>query len=91
MSNVQHKDWLTYSGRIGRSRELCYNFNISNDLTQMVNFPAWIPDCDSHFPALVDLFIFSDTSICSAMPFPQWQNCDNVAVSVSIDFPSNSQ
>ena len=26
---------------------------ISNDLTQMVNFPTWIPDCDSHSPTLL--------------------------------------
>ena len=26
---------------------------ISNDLTQMVNFPTCIPDCDSHSPALL--------------------------------------
>ena len=25
---------------------------ISNDLSQKVNFPTWIPDCDSHSPAL---------------------------------------
>ena len=25
-----------------------YNFSISNDLTQMVNFPTWIPGYDSH-------------------------------------------
>ena len=35
----------------------CYNFSISNDLTQMVNFPTWIPDCDSHSPALLDISI----------------------------------
>ena len=38
--NVHHKDWLTYSGRTDRPGELCYNFSISNDLTQMVNFPT---------------------------------------------------
>ena len=41
----------------------CYNFSISNDLTQMVNFPTRIPDCDFHSPALLDLFISSDASI----------------------------
>ena len=46
--NVHHKDWLTYSGGTDRPGELCYNFSISNDLTQMVNFP----DCDCHSPAL---------------------------------------
>ena len=68
----------------------CYNFSISNDLTQMVNFPTRIPDCDSHSPALLDLFISSDASICSTMAFPSLGNSDHVVVSVSIDFPSNS-
>ena len=36
-----------------------YNFSISNNLTQMVNFPTRIPDCDSLSPALLDLFISS--------------------------------
>ena len=89
--NIHHKDWLTYSGGTDRSGELCYNFSISNDLTQMVNFPTRIPDCDSHSPALLDLFLSSDASICSTMAFPPFGNSDHVVVSVSIDFPSNSQ
>ena len=44
--------------------------SISSDLTQMVNFPTWIPDCDSHSPVLLDLFISSEASICSTMAFP---------------------
>ena len=55
--NVHHKDWLTYFGGHDRSGELCYNFSISNDLTQMVNFPTRIPDCDSHSPALLNLLL----------------------------------
>ena len=89
--SVHHKDWLTYSGGTDRPGELCYNFSISNDLTQIVNFPTWIPDCDSHSPALLDLFISSDASICSAMAFPPLGNSDHVVVSVSIDFPVNSK
>ena len=89
--NVHHKDWLTYSGRTDRPGELSYNFSISNDLTQMVNFPTRIPDCDSHSPALLDLFISSNASICSTMVFPPLGNPDLVVVSASIDFPSNSQ
>ena len=38
--NVHHKDWLTYSGGTDQRGELCYNFCIANDLTQMVNFPT---------------------------------------------------
>ena len=58
----------------------------------MVNFATRIPDCDSHSPALLDLFISSDASICFTMAFPPLGNSDHVVVSVSIDFPSsNSQ
>ena len=89
--NVHHKDWLTYSGGTDRPGELCYNFSISNDLTQIVNFPTRIPDCDSHSPALLDLFLSSDASICSAMAFPPLGNSDHVVVSVFIDFPVNSK
>ena len=71
--NGHHKDWLNYSGGTDRSGELCYNFSISNDLTQIVNFPTQIPDCDSHSPALLDLFISSDASISSTMAFLLWE------------------
>ena len=57
---LNHQNWLTYSGGTDRPGELCYNFSISNNLTQMVNFSARIPDCDSHSLALLDLFISSD-------------------------------
>ena len=89
--NVHHKDWLTYSGGTDRPGELCYDFSISNDLTQIVNFPTRIPDCDSHIPPLLDFFLSSDASICSTMAFPPLGNSDHVDVSVSIDFPINSK
>ena len=57
----------------------------------MVNFPTRIPDCDSHNPALLDLFLTSDASICSTMAFPPLGNSDHVVVSVSIDCPTISQ
>ena len=79
--NVNHKDWLTYSGGTERPGQL----------TQMVNFPTRISDCDSHSPALLDFFLSSDASICSTMAFPPLGNSDHVVVSVSIDFPSNSK
>ena len=95
--NVHHKDWLTYYGRTNLPGELCYNFSISNDLTQMVNFATRIPDCvivivpNSHIPALLELFISSDASICSTMVFSTLVNSDHVVVPVSIDFLTNSQ
>ena len=64
---------------------------ISNDLTQMVNFPTQIPGCDSHSPALLDSFLSSATSICSTLAFLPLGNFDHVVVSVSPDFPINSK
>ena len=63
-----------------------FDFFVSNDLTQMVNFPAQIPDS-----ALLDLFISSDASMSSTMAFPTFGNSDYVVVSVSMDFRSYSQ
>ena len=86
-----HKDWLTYSRGTDRPGELCYNFSISNDLTQMVNFPTSIPDCDSHSPAVLHIFIYSNASICSILAFSPLGNSDHVFVSIFIDFPINSK
>ena len=69
----------------------CYNFSISDDLTQMINFPTRIPDCDSHSPALLDLFLSSDAGICFPVAFPPLGNSDHVIVLNSIDFPINSK
>ena len=89
--NAHHKDWLTYSGGTIHLVNFVLIFSLSNDFTQMVNLPTCIPDCDSHSPALLDLLLFSDASICSTMAFPPLGNSDHVVVSASIDFPSNSK
>ena len=57
----------------------------------MVNFPTWIPDYDSHRPSLLDLFLCSNSSICSAMAYLPLGNSDHVVVSVSTDFSVNSE
>ena len=71
--NIHLKDRLTFSDKSGRfgstdgPGKSCYDF--SNDLTQMLHFTNCISDCDSHSPALLDLFISSYSSICSTMAF----------------------
>ena len=61
--NVNHKDWLSYFSGSDQHDELCYNFPISNDCKQIINFPTRIPEWDFHSPALLDLFLSSDASI----------------------------
>ena len=89
--NVQHKDWLTYSGGTDKPGELCYYFSISSDLTKIVIFPTQTLDCDSHSPVFLDLFLSSDASICSTMDFPQLGHSDYLVFSVSIDFRQNQK
>ena len=57
----------------------------------MVNLPPCITDCDSHSPALLNLFISSLTRICSTIAFPSLGNANHIFVSVFIDFPTNSK
>ena len=54
LETLTYLNLLTYSGGTDRPRELCFNFSISNDLTQMVNFPFRISDCN--FQSTVLLF-----------------------------------
>ena len=82
--NLHHKDWLILLELI----DLVNSDIVSNYLSQMVNFPTWIPDGDSHSPTLLDLFISSSVSICSIMAFSSLENSDHNFVSASIGFPS---
>ena len=89
--NVYHKDWFTCSGGTARPGERGYNFYISNELTQKINVPTRIPDCGSHSLALLDLFLSSGASICSAMTFPPLGNSDHVVFSAFIYSAINSK
>ena len=54
----------------------------------MVNFTTLIPDCDSHSPGLLGLFLSSDANIAVLQWLSlHWEN--HIAVPVSIDSPSN--
>ena len=49
-------------------------------LLRWLTFLLGSQDCDSHSPALLDLFLFSDASICSTMAFPPLGNSDHIVV-----------
>ena len=73
--SIFHKDWLTYSGGNDRPGELCYFFQTT--------LLRWLTVL---YPDLRQSLFFLST-----MAFPPLRNSDHVVVSVSIDFPSNSQ
>ena len=86
--NVHHKGCLYYSDGTDRPGELFHDFSVLIDLTQIVNFPTPMPDCDSHrLTLLFWIFFSSDTSVCSIMAFPPLGNSAHAVVSDSIDFP----
>ena len=66
--NVHHKDWLTYSSGTDRLVN-SYNFSISDDLAQTVNFPTWIPDCHSHSPVLLDFLFLTLVFVLQGFPY----------------------
>ena len=72
---VPHKDRLIYSGRTDRPGKLCYNYFVSNDLTQMVDYP--------NESLTVTLTFYSCGSLLG--------NSDHAVVWVSINFPSKSK
>ena len=70
---IHHKDWLTYfDGTDWPGVIIKWPQIISNDLTQMVNFPTQILDSDL-IVLLLNLFLTSDASICSTMAPPHWE------------------
>ena len=72
--SVHHKDWLIYSGGTSRPGGLCYNFCISNDLTQIVNFPTRTPDCDSQSCSFgfISVFIWIYLDLLMLLFVLQW-------------------
>ena len=66
--------------------ENCYNFSISNDLTQMVNIPTPTLGYDS---LLFWIYFFLLTQVFALQWLSLHWESDNVVVSVSIDFPIN--
>ena len=71
--NVHHKDWLTFCGGTDKFGELCCNFTISDDLTQIFNFPTQIPDCDSRSSALLDLYLLLRQVFVLQWLSPHWE------------------
>ena len=87
--NVHHKDWLICSAGSDGPGELCYNFYISNDVTHMVTFPAWIPKSDFHSPFFWIHFFWLEYLF--DIGFSSSGKFNHFVVSVSIDFLSNSK
>ena len=84
--NIHHIEWLTHSRDIDAAGRLCYNFALTQNLTQMVDFPTHIPDrpdCASH---LLDLFLCSNPESCSISAQPPLGRSDHMVVMASMDY-----
>ena len=89
--NVHHVEWLKHSCGTDQPGEYSFNFSITHDITQIVDFPTCIPDSDTHRPALLDLFLTSRSWAMLCGAFAPLGNSDHVVVSVSVDFVAVSE
>ena len=80
---IHHKDWLTYTDR---PTKFWYQITLLSWLT-------FLPRSLILTLAVMLFWIYFScgASICSTVAFPLLGNSDNVVVSVSIDFPTNSK
>ena len=88
--NAHNTDWLVHSHATDAAGLSCHDFAMSQDLTQIVDFPTRIPDREDHQPYLLDLFLCSNPEMCSASAHPPLGNSDHLVVSVDVDFIDKS-
>ena len=67
--HVHHKDWLTYSGGTDRLVNSVIIFLSHMTLLRWLTILLGSLT-DSHSPALLDLILYTEASICSALAFP---------------------
>ena len=84
--NVHHKDWLTHSRVTDPEGIECFNFSVAHDLTQIVSTPTRLPDVDTHFASLLDLFLTSCPEVCATSILPPLGS-DHCVVSVTVNIP----
>lgn len=63
---------------------------ISTESVLIVNFPAWIPECNT-LPLLIWINVQLLDLVCSAVTYPTSENSDHVVAFVSTIFHSNSK
>jgi len=88
--NVHHSDWLVFSQDTTPSGIQVYNFSVAQSLTQLVDFPTRFPDRRNHSPSLLDLFLTSNSSICSTTSSSPLGNSDHVVVNIDISLSSKA-
>jgi len=89
--NVHNRDWLKFSTNTDAPGNYVFDFAVSHALTQVVDFPARIPDRNDQSPKLLDLFLTSDPENCTPSVLAPLGNSDHVVVSVSIKLPNSSK
>ena len=72
--NAHNTEWLCHSCTTDVKGPFCQEFDMAQDLTQIVDFPTRIPDRDNHQPYLLDLFLCSNPDPCTVASHPPLGN-----------------
>ena len=68
--NTHYTEWPCHSHTIDVANLFCQEFAMAQDLTQIVDLPTRISDCDDHQPYLLDLFLCSNPDFCTVASHP---------------------
>ena len=82
--NVHNVEWLAHSNKTDDEGRFCHDFSIAYDLTQIVNEPTRVPDSDSQYASLLDLFLTTCPELCSSSVLSPLGSSDHSVVSVKI-------
>ena len=86
--NAHHMEWLIHSNKSDDAGVGCYEFALSHDLKQLIDYPTRIPDAENQFSSLLDLFLTSCPDECKpSPPHPPFGTSDHVVISVTVNFP----
>ena len=86
--NVHHSEWLGSSFTDNAGIET-FNFSVSQNLTQIIDFPTRFPDNDAHSPSLLDLCMVSDATDCHTSCETPLGNSDHAVVSIFLQLKPN--
>ena len=87
--NLHHIEWVKHPHGTDQPGTYSFNFCITADLTQIVDFATLIIDSGIHRPAFLDLFYTSDAELRSVEA--PLGSSDHVVVSVSVYFVVSSE
>ena len=89
--NIHHEQWLTHSSSTDTAGQAAFNFSISHNLTQLVNFPTHIPDHHGDRSNTLDLFLTSHPDLYDISSSSPLGSSDHAVITCTQTFMTAKQ